>query len=321
MTKWTEAALPDQTGRTVLITGANSGLGLRSAMVLASKGARVLLACRSAERGQQAVERVSAGGGRAEFVQLDLADLASVRSAAAEIRDRTGDVLDVLMNNAGVMAPPLGRTADGFELQFGVNHLGHAALTWLLMPALRGAATKNTATADAATGDARVVTVSSLAHRFGRLDLADPNFTTRRYLGSLAYGQSKLANLLFMRELDRRARAAGLAVTSVAAHPGFAASELTASMGRSHRSRLLERGGQVFTSLVAQPVRQGALPQLYAATAPGVRGGEYYGPDGLAEVRGYPRRVAMSAAARDARAAARLWELTAELTGVTPDPA
>ncbi|MCP2165257.1 oxidoreductase [Goodfellowiella coeruleoviolacea] len=311
MTKWTEAALPDQSGRTVLITGANSGLGLRSAMVLASKGARVLLACRSAERGRRAVERVGAGGGRAEFVQLDLADLASVRSAAAEVRDRTGDALDVLINNAGVMAPPLGRTKDGFETQFGVNHLGHAALTWLLMPALR----------NSATGAARVVAVSSQAHRFGRLDLADPNFETRRYRGWQAYGQSKLANLLFTRELDRRARAAGLSLVSVAAHPGFAASELAPSMGRNHRSGLLEQASRVISSLVAQPVRQGALPQLYAATAPGVRGGEYYGPDGFGEVRGYPKRVAMSSAATDDHAAARLWELTADLTGVTPDPA
>jgi NAD(P)-dependent dehydrogenase (short-subunit alcohol dehydrogenase family) len=182
---WTETDIPDQTGRTVVITGANSGLGLRSAEVLAAKGARVLMACRSPERGADALRRVLAGGGKAELVALDLADLSSVRAAAADIRERTGDAVDVLMNNAGVMATPRGWTADHFETQFGTNHLGHAALTWLLMPALR------------TQPGARVVTLSSLAHKMGDLQVADPNYEARRYSAWPAYGQSKLANVNF----------------------------------------------------------------------------------------------------------------------------
>jgi protochlorophyllide reductase len=182
---WDTTDIPDQSGRTVLVTGANSGLGLRTAEVLAGRGAHVVLACRSAERGQRALEQVLATGGKAELVSLDLADLSSVRAAAALVRERTGDALDVLVNNAGLMAVPLGRTADGFERQFGTNHLGHAALTWLLMPALR------------TRPGARVVTVSSLAHQVGNIDLADPNYEVRRYTAWSAYGQSKLANVKF----------------------------------------------------------------------------------------------------------------------------
>ncbi|MBB5959851.1 protochlorophyllide reductase [Saccharothrix tamanrassetensis] len=303
---WTEGDIPDQTGRTVLVTGANSGLGLRTAEVLGAKGARVLLACRSPERGRRALERVLAGGGTAELVALDLADLASVRDAAAAVRERTGS-LDVLMNNAGVMAVPLGRTADGFERQFGTNHLGHAALTWQLMPLLR------------ATPGARVVTLSSLAHTGGSLDLADPNYEVRRYSSWRAYSQSKLANLLFARELDRRCRSAGVDVTSVAAHPGITATELSANMARSRGNPLVALGAKV-GDFFAQSVEKGALPQLYAATSPDVEGGGYYGPDGWRGMRGHPTRADSSAAARDELAAARLWDLTAELTGVTPDP-
>ncbi|NUT52966.1 MAG: SDR family NAD(P)-dependent oxidoreductase, partial [Saccharothrix sp.] len=289
------------------VTGPNSGLGLRTAEVLAGKGAHVLLACRSAERGRRALDRVLATGGKADLVPLDLADLASVRSAAALVRDRTGDALDLLVNNAGVMAVPLGRTADGFERQFGTNHLGHAALTWLLMPALRG------------RPGARVVTVSSLAHQLGRIDLADPNYRTRRYTSWGAYGQSKLANLLFARELDRRLRAAGLDVTSVAAHPGYTATELSANMARARKNPLLALGAKI-SDLLAQPVAAGALPQLYAATSPDVEPGGYYGPDGFRETRGHPAPAGSTAAARDELAASRLWALTSELTGVAPDP-
>src|SRR3954452_4709068 len=192
MSKWTEADIPDQSGRTVLITGANSGLGLHSARTLAAKGARVLIACRSAERGAEALRSVGAlAQTRPELVQLDLADLESVRRAAAGVRESTGDTLEVLINNAGVMAPPKSRTTDGFELQFGTNHLGHAALTWLLMPALRGGTAP------------RVVTLSSMAARGGRIDIADPNFEQRRYSPDAAYRQSKLANQVFALELDR----------------------------------------------------------------------------------------------------------------------
>jgi protochlorophyllide reductase len=305
--KWDTADIPDQSGRTVLVTGANSGLGLRTAEVLAGKGARVLLACRSPERGQRALERVLATGGNAELVPLDLADLSSVRSAASLVRERTGDALDVLVNNAGVMAVPLGRTADGFERQFGTNHLGHAALTWLLMPALR------------TRPGARVVTVSSLAHQVGRIDLADPNYEARRYTPWGAYGQSKLANLLFVRELGRRTRAAGVDVTSVAAHPGMSATELSANTARARGSRLLGLGARV-VDVIAQSVEVGALPQLYAATSPDVEPGGYYGPDGFRETRGHPAPARSTTAARDDLAASRLWDLTAELTGVAPDP-
>ncbi|MFD7653312.1 oxidoreductase [Actinosynnema sp. NPDC059797] len=308
MAKWTEADIPDQTGRTALVTGANSGLGLRTAEVLGAKGARVLLACRSPERGQRALERVLAAGAKAELVRLDLADLSSVRAAAAEVRERTGDALDVLVNNAGVMAVPLGRTADGFERQFGTNHLGHAALTWLLVPALR------------TRPGARVVTVSSLAHQAGAIDFADPDYEVRRYSAWRAYAQSKLANLLFSRELARRAAKAGLDVTSVAAHPGTTATELSANTARARGNPLLGLGAKVVNAL-CQSTEQGALPQLYAATAPDVEPGGYYGPDGFRGLRGYPAPARSTAAARDELAASRLWDLTAELTGVEPDPA
>lgn len=311
MAHWTANDIPDQSGRTVLVTGANSGLGLRTAQTLAAHNARVLIACRSPERGADALAAIS--GGSAELIPLDLADPHSVREAAQQIRDRTGDRLDVLVNNAGVMMPPKQTTAGGFELQFGTNHLGHAALTWLLMPALR------------ARPGARVVTVSSPAARLGRMDLADPNFERRYYLPVTAYGQSKLANLLFAFELDRRASAAGLDLVSVAAHPGYTATNLNRNMARSRGgtplAQLLEYFGDLGDRWIAQGVETGALPQLYAATAPGVRGGEYYGPDGFGEMRGYPRRVNPPRAALDAEVAAKLWALTAEFTGVQPDPA
>ncbi|MCP2262375.1 protochlorophyllide reductase [Streptoalloteichus tenebrarius] len=307
MAAWTAQDIPDQSGRTVLITGANSGLGLETAVRLAERGALVLMACRSPERGRAALERVGRHGD-AELVELDLADLNSVRRAAAEVRERTDDTLDLLVNNAGVMATPHRRTADGHDLQFGTNHLGHAALTWLLGPALAAAAAP------------RVVTVSSLAHRVGGLNVTDPNFDRRPYLTPLAYGQSKLANLLFAFELDRRARAAGLPLVSVAAHPGVTSTELVSNMARSRRSALLAAAGRLVNRLFSQSVEQGALPQLYAATAPDVRGGEFFGPNGFAEVTGAPTRVRPSRAARNADLAARLWTRTAELTGVEPFP-
>jgi protochlorophyllide reductase len=308
MSKWTEADIPDQTGRTVVVTGANSGLGLRSAQVLAEKGARVFLACRSPERGAQALEKVLATGGKAELVRLDLADLSSVRAAATEVRERTGDALDVLINNAGLMAVPLDRTADGFERQFGTNHLGHAALTWQLMPALRN------------RPGARVVTVASLAHQSGRIDFSDPNYEQRRYHSWRAYGQSKLANLLFARELHQRTHSAGIDVASIAAHPGVTATELATTMARSQRNWFLQIGARI-TDAFSQSPQTGALPQLYAATSPDAVAGDYYGPDGFRGMRGHPARCGMTAAARDDLAASRLWDLTAKLTGVTPDPA
>ncbi len=305
MSRWSEADIPDQTGCTVLVTGANSGLGRQTALVLARRGATVLMGCRDPERSRAALEQVRAGGA-ASLVTLDLADLASVRKAAAEVRERTGDALDVLVNNAGVMATPHRRTTDGFELQIGTNHLGHAALTWLLAPALRPGA--------------RVVTLSSLAHRGGGLDVDDLNFEHRRYSPVTAYSQSKLANLLFAFELDRRARGAGRNLVSVAAHPGLTDTELIANSVRM-RLPLLAPLVSLGNKLVTQGVVAGTLPQLHAATAADVRGGEYFGPGGLGETRGAPARAAASSAARDPEQARRLWERTADLVGIPPDPA
>lgn len=294
MSRWTEADIPDQTGRTVLVTGANSGLGLRTAQVLAGKGAHVIMGCRSVQRGQVARRAVQ---GSAEVLELDLADLGSVRSAADQVES-----LDVLINNAGIMAVPYGRTVDGFERQFGTNHLGHAALTWLLLPALRQ------------RPGARVVTVASLAHQYGRMNFDDPNWERRPYSLRGSYGQSKLANILFARELERRSSD----VTSIAAHPGITVTDLTNNMASAHNSFLLRLGGKI-SHLFSQSVEMGALPQLYAATSPDARGGQYYGPDSFNGMRGYPAPARMTAGARDDLAANRLWELTIKLTGITPD--
>ncbi|GAA4418218.1 oxidoreductase [Actinokineospora soli] len=300
---WSEADIPDLTGRTVLVTGANSGLGLRTAQVLAAKGAHVLMGCRSVDKGKAALATID---GAAELLSLDLADLASVRKAAVEVRERTGDRLDVLINNAGVMGTPQRTTADGFELQIGTNHLGHAALTWLLMPAITG----------------RVVTLSSIAHRGPGLDVTDLNWQRRRYRASAAYSASKLANLVFAVELDRRLRAAGSDVISVAAHPGMTDTELAANSSRA-RGRIgnaLASTVSFGNRLITQSVARGALPQLYAATAPDVTGGEYFGPKGPLEVFGAPGRARPRKAAHNADLGRRLWERTAELTGVAPDP-
>lgn len=310
MTKWSASDIPDQSQRTFLITGANSGLGLHSARALVARGARVLMACRSPERGEAAAVEVSrTGDGKAELIVLDLTDLTSVRQAAQQARERTGDRLDGLINNAGVMATPLRRTAEGFEWQLAANHLGHAALTWLLMPALRG------------SPGARVVGVSSFMHRRGGLDLTDLTFERRPYKPWVAYYQSKLANLLFAFELDRRARAAGLDLLSVAAHPGFSNTQLTPNMVRSRGSERIAEILGPLGGLVAQPAQAGALPQLFAATAPGVTGGEFYGPSGFRELRGHPKLVQASKQANDPETAARLWQLTADLTKIKPDPA
>lgn len=306
MANWTEADIPDQQGKTILVTGANSGLGLHATRALTQAGARVLMACRSPERAERALTELDTPN--AELVQLDLADLSSVSAAAKTIRERTGDRLDVLINNAGVMMTPKRRTADGFELQFGTNHLGHSALTWSLMPALR------------ASGDARVVTLSSFMAQFGWIDIKDPNFANRRYLPSISYCQAKLANLLFALELDKRLRAAGDPVRSIAAHPGYSDTELQANMARSRKSGLMEQGAKFLNGIGAQPARIGALPEVYAATAPELRGGEYIGPSGFMELRGHPKQVSVRRAKGQERMRERLWNLTAELTGIAPDP-
>ncbi|MDQ0735375.1 oxidoreductase [Arthrobacter agilis] len=297
MSDFTADSIGDLSGRRVVITGANSGLGLQTAVALARKGAHVVLACRNEQRGREAEGRVRSltGSESVEMRVLDLASLSSIRDFAAGL---DGPV-HILVNNAGVMATPKGTTADGFELQFGTNHLGHFALTGLLLPNLQEA------------GSSRVVTLSSLAHKRGRIDFGDLQ-SERRYRRWSAYGQSKIANLYFMVELDRRARAAGWDLTSVAAHPGLANTNLTAGM---QAPALLDAFGGFFR-LMGQSDAAGASPTLYAATAPDVRGGDYFGPSGPGETRGGPRLVAPVPRVLDRDIAVRLWNRSVELTGV-----
>jgi len=297
--RWSAADIPDQTGVRAVVTGANSGLGEQTALQLARHGAEVVLACRSAERGEAALARVRAGapGAQVELRLLDLADLASVRSFAEGWTGR----LDLLVANAGVMAVPFGVTADGFERQLGTNHLGHFALTGLLTPALL----------ESAAG--RVVAVSSLAHKMGTIAFSDLQ-STYRYSRWGAYGQSKLANLLFMRELTRRFSRSGATATAAAAHPGGADTALFEGItGPTGPAAAL---GRRASAVLGQPAAAGALPSLYAATMPDVVPGDYFGPAGLGEGRGAPTRVTMTAAARDARTGRRLWDVSEELTGV-----
>ncbi len=303
--KWTAADIPDQTGRTILITGANSGLGLRSAEALAAAGGRVLLGCRNAEKAAAARDQVAAGaiGPAPEVVPLDLSDLDDVAACADRLAGQL-DHLDLLMNNAGVMAVPEARTKQGFEMQMGTNHLGHFALTGRLLPLLLKA--------DAP----RVVSVSSFGHRPGRIRWDDPNWEKGRYFAWPAYFQTKLANLLFTAELERQARAAGTSLLAAAAHPGYAATNLVES-GPGSGSRIMRTGGAVVDKAFGQPDHMGALPQLYAATMADVEGNDYWGPDGLLEQRGHPKRCGRSSRARDAKAAERLWSLSEDLTGVT----
>lgn len=289
--------IPDQSGLTILVTGATSGLGLESAKALAEAGADVVLAGRSPERLQSAQSRIPQ---QTRILVVDLADLDSVRRAADRV-----DHLDVLINNAGVMAPPFGRTADGFETQIGTNHLGHFALTGLLLPKM-----------PVGSRHARVVTVSSSAHRMGSIDLEDLTYDHRRYAAWPAYGQSKLANLLFAAELDRRAQEAGWRLRSVAAHPGWAATNLQFAGPAIAHNPVGKLVTKLMNTLIAQSAESGARPQVYAATMPDVMGGQYYGPDGLFESRGAPKKVGRTAAAKDEAVAAALWDLSEELTGV-----
>ena len=296
MTGFSAADVPDLTGKTAIVTGASSGIGLATAKALVAHGARVILAVRDEAKGRNAAKAMPGPGG-AEVAVLDLASLDSVRAFA---RDWSRQPVDLLINNAGVMIPPLSRTADGFELQFGTNHLGHFALTNLLLPNVKG----------------RVVTVSSSAHRYGRIDFDDLNWERRRYRAWRAYGQSKLANLLFTAELQRRLTEAGSPVLSMAAHPGYAATNL-----QSHSdSRLMEFAmGTLGNRLVAQDAASGALPTLYAATAE-LPGNTFAGPSGFGGLRGAPAPCARSRAASDPEVARRLWQVSESLTGLTASP-
>ena len=277
-----------QDGRTFVVTGANSGIGLIAARELARRGGRVVLAVRDPARGEQAAASIEGG---TQIRTLDLADLSSVRAFA----DEWDGPIDVLINNAGVMATPDRRTKDGFELQIGTNHLGHFALRNLVLKHVLD----------------RVVSVSSGAHRGGSIRLDDLNWEHGRYNRWRAYGQSKLANLLFTLELQRRLAEAGSDLRAVAAHPGYARTNL-----QHHSESILHRGVMVLTDLTAQSDEMGALPTLYAATQD-IPGGSYVGPDGFAEQRGHPRLVGRSKAAGDEETARRLWELSEELTGTS----
>ncbi|HLY27968.1 MAG TPA: SDR family NAD(P)-dependent oxidoreductase [Aggregatilineales bacterium] len=291
---WTENDIPSQSGRVAIVTGANSGIGWETARALAQKGATVIMACRSLERANAAANQVKAlkPAGKVVVMPLDLGDLESVRAFAAEFLKQY-DRLDLLINNAGVMVPPYGKTAQGFEQQFGINHLGHFALTGLLLDRLN------------ATPSARIVTVSSGAHQFGIINFDDLNWE-RAYPRQRAYGQSKLANLLFTYELQRRLTAAGQGTLAVASHPGWTSTNLQQHSGVA----------QLLNPILAQRSNMGALPTLNAATAPDVRGGDYFGPDGLFEMRGYPEKVNSNARSHDEAVAQRLWKVSEELTQV-----
>jgi NAD(P)-dependent dehydrogenase (short-subunit alcohol dehydrogenase family) len=300
--RWTATDIPDQSGRLIVVTGANSGLGLETTRELARAGATVVIACRDAAKGHGAAESVrrDVGAAALEVRSLDLADLDSVRRFASELAADHPSV-DVLINNAGVMAPPRRRTADGFESQFGTNHLGHFALSGLLLDQLL-----------ASPQGGRVVTVSSGAHRIpGAIKFADPQFE-RGYSPWRSYGQSKLANLMFCFELARRAAQAGAPLVSLAAHPGYARTNLQVAGPRFWEAAMM----RVTNLLFAQSAAMGALPSLYAATLPDLPGGTFVGPDGMGEQRGHPKVVAAAEKAYDEDAWRRLWELSEELTGV-----
>jgi len=289
MTTSSTTDIPDQSARTVIVTGANSGIGRAAASALAGAGARVVLAVRDTDKGEGAA---AAMPGQTEVRRLDLASLASVH----EFAEAWDGEIDILINNAGVMIPPLTRTADGFELQFGTNHLGHFALTNLLLEQITG----------------RVVNVASGAHKAGRIDFDDLNWERKPYRAVSAYGQSKLANLLFTSELQRRLSEAGSAVIATAAHPGYAATNLQFHSGK--------RGGDTFMGVAnrvfAQSEEDGARPTIYAAVED-VPGDSYAGPSGLMEMRGAPKLVGRSKAAKDSDVARQLWEVSEDLTGVS----
>lgn len=292
---WAAENIPDLTDKIVIVTGANSGIGYEMARALARKQATVILACRNKDKGQAAERQIAQEypGAKAELGLLDLSSLALVRRFAGEFTRRY-DRLDILINNAGIMRTPFGKTTDGFELQFGVNHLGHFALTGLLLDLI------------VRTPQARVVTVSSGGHRFGKIDFDNLN-ADKGYDAGAAYGQSKLANLLFTYELHRRFKGAGVDAIAAAAHPGW-----TAGTNLAVHWRML----RLLNPFIGQKPSMGALPALYAATAPDVQGGDYYGPDGWQELRGYPTKVRSSDRSYDPAVAAKLWIISEELTGV-----
>ncbi|MDA3021802.1 MAG: oxidoreductase [Actinomycetota bacterium] len=305
-TKWELIDLPDLTGRTAIVTGANSGLGFCTAEALAAHGAKVTMAIRDLGKGQVAADqiRATAPAAHVDLARLDLADLTSVRAFAQSWSTANPQGLDLLINNAGIMAIPKRNTADGFEMQLGTNHLGHFALTGLLLPAL------------VAVPNSRIVTVASLAHRMGRMNFEDL-MGDRHYGHWRSYSQSKLANLLFTAELQRRIDQAHLSILALAAHPGFASTNLQ-SVGPSMRGSLIEaKLTSMSVNLISQSAAMGALPTLFAATTPGLAGDTYIGPDGFMETRGHPEIVGRAKTALNTADARRLWQISEQLTGVT----
>jgi NAD(P)-dependent dehydrogenase (short-subunit alcohol dehydrogenase family) len=302
---WTEASIPDQSGKTFVVTGGNSGIGYEAAVALARKKAHVILACRSPQRAGDALAslKAAAPGASAEVMALDLASLKSVRAFAESYLGQR-KTLDGLINNAGLMALPYTKTEDGFEMQLGTNHLGHFALTGLLLPALLAA------------DGARVVNVASQAHRMGRIRF-DDLMGERGYDAWGWYGQSKLANLLFTYELQRRLEARGARAIALACHPGYSATALQHKGPEMEGSKLKGAFMSIGNALLAQSSAMGALPTLRAACDPGAKGGDYYGPRGLGEFAGYPTLVRSNARSYDREVQQRLWDESAKLTGVT----
>jgi NAD(P)-dependent dehydrogenase (short-subunit alcohol dehydrogenase family) len=305
MSKWTEEDIPDQTGKMVLITGANSGIGYEAARALAQHGATVVLGCRNRQKADEAVEKIKATNpsGSAELLDIDLSDLESVKKAADEFLAKH-DKLDILINNAGLMATPPGKTTQGFETQFGVNHLGHFAFTSHLLPTILK------------SGHARIVNISSMGHRGGRMDFDDLNWEQKKYSPWRAYFQSKLANLLFTRELQRRLSDADSEAIAVAAHPGGS----NTNLGHENPGGILNTmmfAARPLFYVFTQSAAMGALPTLRAATDPDVQGGDYFGPNGIGQQRGHPVKVGMSKRAQSGDDAKRLWDVSLELTGVS----
>ena len=303
--KWTANDVPDQTGKVAIVTGANSGLGFETTRGLARKNATVIMACRDLKKGQAAHEKIKKElpNANVELMQLDLADLDSIRHFTEDFKQRYSR-LDLLVNNAGIMAIPYRQTKQGFEMQFGTNHLGHFALTGLLLPVMLET-----------PGQPRVVTTSSGLHMIGDLNFADLNWS-KGYTPQKAYGRSKLSNLLFTYELQRRLDAQGDKILSVASHPGYAATNLQTAGAIMEGKKFRERMSLLMNSIFAQSAEMGALPTLYASTAPDVKSGQYFGPSGLLEMRGYPKAVDSNKKSNDPELAAKLWAVSEELTGV-----
>jgi len=293
--KWDSSNISDQKGRVVIVTGSSSGIGFEAARVLAEKNAKVIVAVRNLEKGNTAADKIRDQYPNADLkvMELDLADLNSVRRFAAEFKENY-DRLDLLINNAGVMMPPYTKTTDGFELQFGTNHMGHFALTGLLLDLV------------IATKDSRIVNISSSAHHFGDIDLEDLNWEKRKYKKARAYGDSKIANIYFTYELQKRLEQAGQNTLVTAAHPGWTATELQRHAG------LLS----FLNNFFSQGIDMGALPTLYAALGEDVKGSDYYGPSGWREMKGYPKKVASNERSHDQEIANKLWDISEELTGV-----